>query len=192
MVKIKKISLREVGLKTKLKFKLSKKYSKIKYLLRVKHFRGRDVHSPFMYGIVRKALMNRRGKHLIINAKLYDFLGQCGYISSSRKRICRIFTYLELEDYMKIDSYNNSNGLIVLENSQEFEALKKCVEEIRNSGAFAFITLGNIYADDKANLLWNKIIFELDCVAVDLYHEGLIFVNESLCKQDYKMKFQVL
>ncbi|MFI3267554.1 MAG: hypothetical protein R3Y51_02430 [Rikenellaceae bacterium] len=189
MVKIKRLSLKKVHLKTKLKLGFSRKYNKIKYLLRIKHFRGRDVHSPFMYSVVRKALMNRRGKQLTVNLKLYNFLGNYGYVESSKKRICRVFNYLELENYTTIESYNNSNSLIILENSQNFEQLKSCVKEIRESETFAFISLGNIYTNLESKQLWKKIILELDCVAVDLYYEGLIFVNESLCKQSYKMKF---
>lgn len=189
MIRFKKISLRGIHPKIKLKFKFSKRYNKIKYLLRVKHFRGRDVHSPFMYGIVRKALMNKRGKHLTINAGLYDFLSNYEYLESSKIRICRVFTYLELENYSTLSNYDNSNSLIVLDDTQNYEQLDKVIQNIKETGNFAFVTVPNIYTNDDARYLWKKVTSDLNCVAVDLYYEGLIFINESLCKQNYKMKF---
>lgn len=156
----------------------------------MKHFRGRDVHSPFMYDIVRKALMNRRGKQLIVNNSLYDFLNEKGYGEGSKLRICRIFAYLELERFILLsDDMLSESELIIIDCNRCFEHVNNCIENARKSDSLVCMVIRSIYSDVEAKKLWGDIINMSNCVSVDMYYEGIIFVNENLVKQNYKMKF---
>lgn len=176
-------------LELKLKFKISKKYNKVKYLLRIKHFRGRDIHSPFMYGVARKALMNKRGKQMVLNNSLYAFLDANKYAESSKLRICRIFAYLEFDNFSTLDAYNDTNSLLIIEPSQSFDELTEAINKIKKTTNLVCITLRAIYSDPASHALWKQITTHADCVTVDLFYEGVIFINENLIKQNYKMKF---
>ena len=53
-----------------------KRYTRVKYLLRVRHWRGHDVHSPFTYNLVREALMlHRRNRDMSIDGAWRKELG---------------------------------------------------------------------------------------------------------------------
>lgn len=171
------------------KFKLFKKYNKVKYLLRIKHFRGRSVHSPFMYQLVRKALMNKRGKHLTIDKPLFYFFIKHGYSESSARRLCRIYTYLDFEKHQYYNGVYSGEDFLVMNVSTTMHDFELMTKQIRNSGKLVCVSINSIYENISAHNLWQYILSEANAVTIDLYHEGVLIFDENLHKQNYKMKF---
>lgn len=174
----------------KVAFGLSKRYNKIAYMLRIRHFRGRGVHSPFMYTVVRKALMNRRGKHLTPNRPLVEYLRGFNFSENSSKRVSRVYSYLQFESYgvYRGGEYGGED-LIVIDPTIDIEQFLELESSIYGSSKIVCAVFDKIYSDPESHKLWNGVLQRSEVVAVDLYYEGIVFFNKNLHKQSYKMKF---
>ncbi len=64
--------------------------------IRIRHYRGRGVHSPFAYGIVRNVRMD--AKPLPDVSPLYSYLHETGMADKTASFIQRLFTYMECSE----------------------------------------------------------------------------------------------
>ncbi len=71
--------------------KIAKAASYSRTLVRIKHYRGRKVHSPFVYGIVRNAIMktDARGD----DTALFDELRARGFSTKRAAQLQNLYTY---------------------------------------------------------------------------------------------------
>lgn len=176
-------------LKRSVAFGVFKRYNKIKYLLRIKHFRGRAVHSPFMYQIVRKALMVRSKRLTVHEKKMYYFFIANGFNERSSRQLMRLYTYLEFENYAVYkDGYSGEDFIILFPQMGETE-VEELSKQICEEHRLACGVINNIYGNSEAHSLWDYMVKNIDAVTVDLFNVGVVFFCEDLQKQNYKMKF---
>lgn len=82
--------------------KLAKAVGYSRTLVRVKHFRGRKVHSPFVYGIVRNAIM--KTQPLEDDRTLFDELRYRGFSIKRAAQLQNLYTFQRYESTIFADN----------------------------------------------------------------------------------------
>lgn len=167
-----------------------KRYTRLKYLLRIKHWHGRDVHSPFTYNLVREALMlSNRNRNMPMDAQLKESLEALGMPSSRINRICRVYNHLNYSSFaVGLSEYNGEDMLIVPERLSK-EQFDELAGRIKESDKQVCVVLLSIYASTDNHSAWHYIMRNHNAVFIDLYHIALIVFDKYLSKQSYKMRF---
>ena len=167
-----------------------KRYTRVKYLLRVRHWRGHDVHSPFTYNLVREALMlHRRNRDMSIDGALRREHGALGLSESRIGRIGRVYNYLGFGSYaVGAESYDGEDMLILPEeiSGKHLDAL---AERISGLDKRVCVVMTGIYASTTRHSVWHHILRDYDAVCIDLYHLAFVIFDKYLSKQSYKMRF---
>lgn len=167
-----------------------KRYTRVKYLLRVRHWRGHDVHSPFTYNLVREALMShRRNRDMSIDPALRRDLAALGLSESRIGRIGRVYNYLGFTSYaIGAESYDGED-MLVLSEEISGESLDALAERIGGLDKRVCVVITGIYATTDRHSVWHHILKDYDAVCIDLYHLALVIFDRYLSKQSYKMRF---
>ena len=188
-----KINLKKklkLGLKAgrgKVRNKVFKRYNKVKYLLRIKHWRGRDVHSPFTYRLVRSALMYNKNNFFYPDRKMAEILLQNGVSRGQAYRVCRVYAYLGFNSYVfGAENYGGEDMLFILSSLTEREVDNIAVR-MKERGGRSCMVLFSLYETPQRHKIWNYIVKNVDAVAIDLYYTGFLFFDDNLNKQCYKM-----
>lgn len=189
-----KLSVRSVKLPSyvnvRVKDDVFKRYTRVKYLLRVRHWRGHDVHSPFTYNLVRGALMShRRNRGMEMDPVLRRDLLALGLSESRVCRIGRVYSYLGFGSYaVGADSYHGEDMLILSEEISG-EALDALADRISGLDKRVCVVMTGIYATTSRHSVWHHILDDYDAVCIDLYHLAFVIFDRYISKQSYKMRF---
>lgn len=166
-------------------------YHKIRYWLRIKYWRGRNVHSPFMYNLVREAMLKRKERDFPIDTGLLEFLTEKKVQRTHAELICRIYNRLRLSGYACGTDARNGVDLFMIPEDSSADRCRDLIGHLRQtlqpSECKCVVFLG-LYRSRRQRQLWKSVIDESDAVAVDFYHLGCLFFNKKVKKQFYKMK----
>lgn len=177
----------DVAIEVVIKNDIFKRYTRVKYLLRVKHWRGRDVHSPFTYNLVREALMPNTPGY-IVAPQLYSNLEQLMLPLSRINRICRVYSYLKFSSYtFDFLNYNNEDMVIVSSDitPNELDCLKSKIDLTSKRVCLVLLSL---YETTQKHKIWQHITTSYNAVSIDLYYTGFVVFDKYLSKQCYKMR----
>ncbi|MFI3315730.1 MAG: hypothetical protein R3Y04_08745 [Rikenellaceae bacterium] len=167
--------------------KLFSSYNRVKYLMRVKHWHGRSVHSPFLYSVVRESFMEN--DTLKIEEKLYNELIDNGFTKAHSQRVCRLYAYLDYKSYtFDANSYNNED-LIIVSEEIDVHDISAISEKAHKDKRTICVVVKSIYKTTKRYKTWNLLSLATGGVAVDMYHTGYLFLDYYLNKQKFKMRF---
>lgn len=167
-----------------------KRYTKVKYLLRVRHWRGHDVHSPFTYNLVREALMShRRNRDMHIDPALKRDLGALGLSESRIGRIGRVYGYLGFNSYAIGAGNYDGEEMLVLPEEISGRDLDELAGRIVALDKRVCVVMTGIYATTTRHSVWHHILRDYDAVCIDLYHLAFVIFDRYLSKQSYKMRF---
>lgn len=85
---------------------ITKVYFGVRSHIHLRHFRGRSIHSPFMYGMVRNVFMRNHIEGP--DTRLYDQLREVGLKESTSIMLQNMMTYSRLDSFQVIDPKNGS------------------------------------------------------------------------------------
>lgn len=150
-------------------------------LSRIKHFRGHGVHSPYIYGLVRKVLMQRCITST--DHTFYDALTAVGVTNRRATELQNLLHYCGAASYA-IDSADSSADIVVLTDHFAIEqvaaVLAKAVE------SHATLVVMEPYSSRARRKIFSELIWQHHSTTVD--NRGyLIFFNNHLPKQHYKL-----
>lgn len=164
-----------------------RRYHNLRYIFRLKHYKGRDIHSPFMYSLMRGALMGSHSK-LTEAMPLYRELRQCGYKRNDAGKIARIYNFMNMTSYQINKADFCGEELSVMPHNVSYEMLSTLIKSIDSSQGVTCVVVPAIYKSRSSRAMWTKILSEHNIVGVDIFTIGLIFVSDILQKQNYKIK----
>lgn len=149
-------------------------------LSRTKHFRGHGVHSPFVYGFVRKVLMF---KALIedTGTMLYDALRARGVAERRARELHNTLHYIEGQSF----SINEVEGeLSILLADYPAELLREAYDKARAEG----ITLAicQPYLNGKRQREVKSLLDIHRSTSID-NRAYVLFMNNRLPKQHYRL-----
>ncbi len=167
--------------------KLFSGYNRVKYLMRIKHWHGRSIHSPFLYSVVRESFMDNN--NLDIDNNLCSLLIDNGFTKSHSQRVCRLFAYLKYKSYTFDAKNYNDEDLVIVGSDFDINDIIAISERAKAQKRTICVVVRSIYKSTKHYKQWNLLTLATGGVAVDLYHSGYLFLDYYLNKQKFKMRF---
>lgn len=149
-------------------------------LSRVKYYHGYGVHSPFVYGLVRKAFMPKR---LIegTGSALYNSLRANGVAEKRARQLHNTLQYIEGQSY----SINEVGGdLSIILASYPTEQLRCAYEKAKLEGLTLVIC--QPYLNRERQVEVRALIDEHRSTTVD-NRAYILFFNNRLPKQHYRL-----
>lgn len=149
-------------------------------LSRAKHYRGHGVHSPFVYGLVRKAFMSKK---LIegTGSALYDSLRTNDVAAKRARQLHNTLKYIEGQNY----SINEVGGdLSILLANYPTEQLREAYEEAKSKGLTLVVC--QPYLNRERQIEVRTLIDEHRSTTVD-NRAYILFFNNRLPKQHYRL-----
>ncbi len=156
-------------------------------LVRVKHYRGRKVHSPFVYGIVRNAIMKTTpyGDDNI----LFDELRKRGFSKKRAAQLQNLYTFQGYGQAVFIEEAEKTvlrEGMLcfVMPSLSEEQTLA-IVEEAKGTGAA--LCLVSPYESRGRSRLARSLAASHRHTSIDNRGFLLLFTDERLPKQHFKL-----
>ncbi len=105
--------------------------------LRIKHFRGHGVHSPFVYDIIRKVFM--KYKFASQNRELYNALRAEACDHRSSRQLQNLCTHCSYSTFFIFNNSNHFNpesehSIVIISDSVETHQIDEILERALNSG----------------------------------------------------------
>ena len=149
-------------------------------LSRIKHRKGHGVHSPFVYGFVRKALMTRtlcEGS----GTALYDSLIVVGLKEKRARELHNLLSYVEGKSY----SINEVEGdLSILLADYPTNQLREALAKAKAEGVALVICQPYLNRERQDEI--KSLIAEHRSTTVD-NRAYIVFFNNRLPKQHYRL-----
>lgn len=149
-------------------------------LSRIKHRKGHGVHSPFVYGFVRKALMTKtlcEGS----GTALYDNLVAEGVKEKRARELHNTLNYIEGQSY----SINRVEGeLSILLVDYPTEQLREALAKAKQAGVALAICQPYLNRERQSEI--KALIEEHRSTTID-NRAYIIFFNNHLPKQHYRL-----
>ena len=149
-------------------------------LSRIKHHKGHGVHSPFVYGFVRKVLMT---KTLCAEqgTDLYDSLVAVGMTEKRARELHNTLCYIEGQSY----SINDVGcDLSILLADYPTEQLREAYEEAKREGVTLAICQPYLNRERQEEI--KALMMEHRSTTVD-NRAYILFFNNHLPKQHYRL-----
>lgn len=149
-------------------------------LSRIKHRKGHGVHSPFVYGFVRKVLMSKtlcEGS----GTALHDSLMAQGVTEKRARELHNLLTYIEGQSF-SIDAVECDLSILLAD--YPTEALRKAYEEAKSKGVALAILQPYLNRERQDEV--KALIDEHRSTTVD-NRAYIIFFNNHLPKQHYRL-----
>ncbi len=166
--------------------RIFRNYNRVKYLMRVKHWRGRSIHSPFLYNVIRGGFM--KNDDTGVDKKLYSDLLDKNFTVSHTQVICRLYSHLNYTSYT-FDSHNyNGEDMVIIAENIDIKPIVTIADSC-NKEQTVCVVVNSIYKTRQRYHLWKLLSLASRGVAVDLYHTGYLFLDRHLNRQNFKMRF---
>ncbi len=147
-------------------------------LSRIRHFRGHGVHSPFVYSIVRNALMVDKLNSDATSS--FELLRGVGVDSRSAIEISNIASHCNYHN-ITFDYLSEDSDLVICTKSTSGDALAKLTCKAEKQGV-AIVVL----AQYKQAHLCRSIVKAHHCTSIDR-PSYLLLLNNHLPKQHFKL-----
>ena len=151
-------------------------------LSRLKHFRGHGVHSPYVYGLVRKVLMHKTLDASIEHPLYAELI--CRGISERRAiELQNLAYYSQVESY-SIDNTECSSHINILTANIDSTLFAMAAENATKNGTTLVIM--EPYQNRKRRVECAEILWQHRSTSVD-NRAYIILFNNHLPKQHYKL-----
>ncbi|MCC8087913.1 MAG: hypothetical protein LIO79_01375 [Rikenellaceae bacterium] len=173
-----------------IRYRLGKRFNYISHVLRLNHWRGHGIHSPFIYGMVREITYGR------------SKLKEKTLLSGSRVPKSEQALLLSIKNYLGYELVYYSGELkftlkprtlyAVIPGTEE-EAVKKlyntCITEVSDEYCIAIL---HAVRSKKTYFLNKELIRRKECVILDFHKSVFYLFNKNLNNKHYKIKRNIL
>ena len=163
---------------------------RLRYLFRARYWRGHNIHSPFVYRLVREVLMPCPNRDITPNDDLYNTLTGHGISPTFALRTAQLHTYL---GYTRFETdppaYREGTDLVLLTAPAPEEAeflLREMGRTVTGTGKQAALAVCRPYRNRKLKKWWQ----EQHTLQIDLWQIGIIIVDDNLNPQRYKLRIR--
>ncbi len=166
--------------------KIFRNYNRVKYLMRVKHWKGRSIHSPFLYNVIRGGFM--KSDEVVIDQKLHQDLLSQHFSDDQALVVCRLYAHLNYSSYTFDSTNYKGESLIIVTDNIDIKSIVTIADSC-NKEQTVCVVVNSIYKTRQRHHLWKLLSIASRGVAVDLYHTGYLFLDRHLNSQNFKMRF---
>lgn len=171
-----------------MKFRILKIYIILRNMLRMNHWRGHGIHSPFMYDLVRNVIVKRRVSYnensLPRNIINYNLLKRDTLF------IKNLYAYLGYTECMIVGEGEPADRTFcIAPKGTPAEAIEQLIRDIETKGCneCCVAVLGVNKSAEKYRLC-RAVVKSHTCVSVDIYRTYLFFYDNKLQKQYYRIR----
>ncbi len=173
--------------KRNIRKKIAKAASYSRTLVRVKHFRGRKVHSPFVYGIVRNAIMKTTPQS--DDTALFDELRARGFSTKRAAQLQNLYTF---RGFTSVVFAEGDSSAIIDAGTLCFAMPAISEEEIlalveKTKGTGATLCMVSPHESRRRRYLAQSLVSSHRHTSIDNRGFLLLFTDERLPKQHFKL-----
>ena len=150
-------------------------------LSRAKHYRGHGVHSPFVYGLVRKVFM-RKVLQEGTGTTLYDALCKLGVSKKSARQLHNTLCYIEGKSYAINDV---GCDLSILLADYSTDKLPAAYQDVATEGGT--LAICQPYDNRERQSVVNALVEAHHSTSVDNRTYILFFFDKKLPKQHFRL-----
>ena len=163
---------------------------RLHYGLRLRYWRGHNIHSPFVYRLVREVLMPCPNPNIVPNATLYDTLTGHGIPPTFARRTAQLHTYLGYNSFeADPDAFREGTDLVLLTAPAPEKAqtlLREMERAIAGTGRQAAMAVCRPYRNREMKRWWQR----QNLLQIDLWRMGIIILDDNLNPQCYKLRIR--
>lgn len=149
---------------------------------RIKHFRGHGVHSPYIYGLVRSAFMNKALDNTL-NTRLYNELLELGLSQKRAIQLQKAMLYCNYQSY-SINQKQCTAQFNIFTDSYPTQALQMPFNNAMEHGT-TMVIIAPYFSAERIKVI-KELIDAHRSTSVD--NRGyIIFFNNHLPKQHYRL-----
>ncbi len=159
--------------------------NKTKYFFRFRYRKGHNIHSPFVYNLVRDVFMPKQSQLLCPDDDLLDKLNSFNVKPRHVQRWCQLKTYLGLNTFaIDPDQYNNED-IVIVTSLHCAKSLSKIMEDMTNVEKRVVLVVNGISKNKESREWWSK---QKDQVILDYNAFGVVVFDKLLSPKIYKLK----
>ncbi|MFI3323340.1 MAG: hypothetical protein SNI45_05445 [Rikenellaceae bacterium] len=147
-------------------------------LSRFGHFRGRGIHSPFIYYVVRNVFLSRKLQH--VTAPVFEQLTAINLNSRTATELANFAYHCEATT-VAIDRNDDSAKMIICSTQCPDDTIEALFESAATNGTSIVIL-----TPYKRRALCNSLLKRHCCTSIDRF-KYLAFLNNHLPKQHFKL-----
>jgi len=157
---------------------------KTQYFFRFKYRKGSNIHSPFVYNLVREVFMPTVSKTLSVNKDMLNLFCTENVKIRHAVRWCQLSDYMHLESVILDPTSYNGEDLVVI-TSICVDSLNKIMADMEASDHRVVAVINGISKNEEARKWWQTIS---DNVILDFNSFGVIVFDRMLSNKKYKLK----
>ena len=169
---------------------LPRAYYRIRAGIHIRHWRGRRIHSPFVYGVVREVFMK---KGVVGDRELYGILHSAGIRGKNAALLQNLYNYCGMERYAVIDGNTApvlpvpfvERTLCIVLSSTGPETACETARNMEGSGGILAVV--SPHREKKRRRATENIRKKVRCVSIDRQVLKLYFFNPKLQPRHYRI-----
>ena len=181
-----RLLFRRVGLQGKKYNIIMRLVRKTRYFFRFKYRKGHNIHSPFVFNLVREVFMPQTSKELTIDNQLYEQFHTENVKSRHAKRWCQLYDYMKLQSYCVDPSTYNNEELVVVTSIHCVKSLNTIVQDMAQTEGRVVMIVNGINKNQDSRNWWAKEV--KNQVVLDFNSFGVIVFDKLLSEKTYKLK----
>ncbi len=158
---------------------------KAKYHLRFKYRKGHNIHSPFVYGLVRGVFMPQPSDQLQVDKELNDRLDDLNQKPQRVVRWCHLYSYLECKSFSINPNSYQDEDMIIITAYHSVKSAQSLLEAALNEDKRIAIVVNGINKNHDVRDWWEGIETG---IILDFHSFGVIIVDRLLNSKRYQLK----
>lgn len=158
---------------------------KTQYFFRFKYRKGSNIHSPFVYNLVREVFMPNTSASLSVDKDMLNQFCTENVKPRHAVRWCQLSDYMHLENYTVDPKQYNNEDLVVITSIHCVDSLNKIMEDMEATEQRVVMVINGISKNENSRKWWQTIS---DNVILDFNSFGVIVFDKMLSDKKYKLK----
>lgn len=158
---------------------------KTQYFFRFKYRKGSNIHSPFVYNLVREVFMPNVSKELSVDSEMLKSFCTENVKIRHAVRWCQLSEYLKLESCIVDPKQYNDEDLVVVTCIHCVKSLSKIMESMEATERRVVMVINGISKNEDNRNWWQTVT---DSVILDFNSFGVIVFDKMLSDKKYKLK----
>ena len=159
---------------------------KTKYLLRFKYRKGHNIHSPFVYHLVRGVFMPQLSKELNIDKEMFDKFHTNNVKSRHAMRWCQLYDYMQFHSNVVDPTEYNNEDLVIITSIYCVKSIDSIMQKMEQTDGRVVLVINGINKNKQSREWWSKEV--KDKVILDFNSFGVIVFDKHLSEKKYKLK----
>lgn len=157
-----------------------------KNFFRFKYRKGHNIHSPFVYHLVRAVFLPTTSSELVVDKMMRDSFMTKNVKCRHATRWCQLAQYLKLKSYVVDAEAYNDEDLVVVTSIHSSKYINSIFENMHKADKRVVLVVNGINKNRESREWWSNVSDE---VILDFNYFGVVIFDKHLNTKRYKLKF---